>query len=72
MGFARSQSRSVPLPLIVHFFKPRQVAQPRVVILVELSLSDVFFFHARKFAQRTPRAMLLSPSLQFAVFVTRA
>jgi hypothetical protein len=46
MGFAGSQSCGVALPLIVHLFKPRQVAQPRVVILVELSLSDVFFFHA--------------------------
>ncbi len=72
MGFTRAQSCCVAFPFIVDLFKPRQVAQPRVVILVELRLSDVFVFHANKLARRVSRAMLLLASLQIGGFVTRA
>jgi hypothetical protein len=60
----------MPLPLIVHLLKPRQVAQPRVVILVELRLSDVFFFHAHKLARWFAGAMLLSAFVTIGDFVT--
>ncbi len=72
MGLTGAQSCRVAFPFIVDLFKPRKVAQPCVVILVELSLSDVFFFHAHKLARRFSRAMLLPASLQIGRFVTRA
>jgi hypothetical protein len=72
MGFASVQGCSLALPLVVHLFEPRQVAQPSVVIFVELRVSDVFFFHPRKLAPRLSRAMLLPPSLQSAICVTSA
>ena len=41
VALARVQRRGLPLPPILYFLEPGQVAQPRVVIFVELGFPDL-------------------------------
>ena len=43
VALARVQRRGLPLPPILYFLEPGQVAQPRVVVFVELGFPDLFF-----------------------------